>query len=109
MWSGGNCACSRSLAPAIRLRHSAIPLERVGQLHLAGYDDQAHADVRLDTHSQPVSDDTWSLYRTVLKRIGRTSALVEWDVEVPSLERLLDEQRSAQALMDDICTSAKAG
>lgn len=85
----------------------SIPLERVAQLHLAGYEEHAH--VKLDTHSQPVSDDTWALYRAVLERIGKTSALVEWDVEVPSLERLLDEQRAAQRLMDDVCSGAKAG
>lgn len=85
----------------------SLPLERVGQLHLAGY--EAHAHVKLDTHSQPVSDDTWALYRAVLERIGETSALVEWDVELPSLERLLDEQRAAQRMMDDVCTDARTG
>lgn len=85
----------------------SIPLERVAQLHLAGYEE--HAQVKLDTHSQPVSDDTWALYRAVIERIGRTSALVEWDVEVPSLKRLLDEQRSAQRLMDEVCAGAGAG
>ncbi|MCA9256509.1 MAG: DUF692 domain-containing protein [Phycisphaerales bacterium] len=84
----------------------SIPLERVGQMHLAGYEDHAH--VKLDTHSRPVSEDTWALYREVLARVGRTSALVEWDVEVPSLERLLDEQRAAQRLMDDVCAAAGA-
>lgn len=87
----------------------SIPLERVGQLHLAGYDDRAHANVRLDTHSQPVSDDTWDLYRLVLERIGATSVLVEWDVEVPSLERLLGERHEAQRLMDETCSGATTG
>lgn len=85
----------------------SIPLQRVAQLHLAGYEEHAH--VKLDTHSQPVSEDTWALYRAVLERTGPTSALVEWDVEVPSLERLLDEQREAQRLMDEVCAGAGAG
>ncbi len=78
----------------------AIPLERVIQLHLAGF--EKNGDVLLDTHARPVSDETWRLYRKVIERVGPSSALVEWDAEIPSLDRLLQEAEMAQKLMDDV-------
>jgi hypothetical protein len=77
----------------------SIPVERVGQLHLAGYETQG--DVLLDTHARPVSDETWTLFRRVVELIGPSSPLVEWDAEIPSLDRLLQEAGMAQRLMDE--------
>lgn len=79
---------------------AAIPFERIVQLHLAGY--EPYGEVLLDTHGRPVSEETWSLYRRVLELIGPTSALVEWDAEIPPLERLLAEADTAQRLMDEV-------
>lgn len=79
----------------------SIPLERVGQMHLAGF--ERDGDILLDTHARPVDDETWDLYREVLKRTGRASVLVEWDAELPSLERLVQEADMAQKLMDEVC------
>ena len=84
-----------------------IPMERVVQLHLAGFEE--HGDVLLDTHARPVSDETWGLYREVIRRIGPSSALVEWDAEIPSLARLLQEAEMAQRLMDDTALSPAGG
>lgn len=76
------------------------PLHRVGQLHLAGFEEDG--DILLDTHAKPVDPETWSLYREILKRIGPTSALVEWDFQIPTLGRLMQEMKMAQTLMDDV-------
>lgn len=84
-----------------------IPMERVVQLHLAGFEE--NGDILLDTHGKPVSDDTWALYREVIRRIGPTSALIEWDAAIPSLERLLQEADMAQRLMDEVTLSAAQG
>lgn len=84
----------------------SIPLDRVGQVHLAGFEKQG--DILLDTHARPVDPETWSLYRALLERIGPTSALVEWDAEIPSLDRLLQEAEMAHTLMNEV-TSASAG
>lgn len=81
----------------------SIPLERVGQLHLAGFEEKG--DVLLDTHGKPVSDETWDLFRAVIERIGPSSPLVEWDVAIPTLERLMREADMAQTLMDEVCAS----
>jgi len=85
----------------------AIPMERVGQLHLAGY--EPHGDVLLDTHARPVSDETWTLYRDVIRRIGPTSVLIEWDADIPPLDRLIAEAQTAQRLMDELTAAQSTG
>jgi len=71
----------------------AIPPELVGEIHLAGH---TNADgILIDTHSAPVADAVWALYRGALQRLGPVPTLIEWDSQLPSLARLLDEARSA--------------
>jgi len=73
-----------------------IPKERVGQFHLAGYQDKGtHL---LDTHDSPVTDPVWALYQEALRRFGPKSTLIEWDENVPPLPRLLEESERARAL-----------
>jgi len=76
----------------------AIPRERVGQMHLAGFTDMG--SYLFDTHSAPVHDDVWALYRRAVRRFGSGSTLLEWDAEIPSFARLraeLDLARAAAA------------
>ena len=71
----------------------AIPPELVGEIHLAGH---TIADgVLIDTHSAPVADAVWALYREALQRLGPKPTLIEWDAELPSLDRLLAEAQTA--------------
>jgi uncharacterized protein (UPF0276 family) len=67
----------------------AIPAERVGQVHLAGYSDMG--SYLFDTHSAPVSEAVWKLYRHVSQRLGPRSTMIEWDDEIPAWSRLADE------------------
>ena len=72
-----------------------VPAERVGQIHLAGYSDQGtHL---LDSHDHPVADAVWALYRRVVRRAGAVPTLIEWDDQIPSLERLVAESARARA------------
>lgn len=82
----------------------AIPGERVGEIHLAGYEtdegEPADEDFLVDTHSRPVSDAVWTLYAQALKRFGPKPTLIEWDNDIPALSVLLAEAGKAQALLD---------
>ena len=72
-----------------------IPVDRVGQFHLAGHQDLGtHL---LDTHDAPVADPVWSLYRDAVRRFGRVSTLVEWDDHIPSLDEVLAQAEKARA------------
>ncbi|MBX7096703.1 MAG: DUF692 domain-containing protein [Myxococcaceae bacterium] len=70
-----------------------IPVDRVGQFHLAGHWDRG--DLLIDTHEGHVCDDVWALYDAAVKRFGKVSALIEWDEGVPELDVLLAESRKA--------------
>jgi uncharacterized protein (UPF0276 family) len=74
----------------------AVPIDRVGQFHLAGHSDKGtHL---LDTHDAPVPDEVWELFRSALRRFGRVSTLIEWDDRIPELEELLAESSKAALL-----------
>jgi uncharacterized protein len=82
-----------------------IPRDRVGQFHLAGYQDKGtHL---LDTHDSPVTDPVWALYREAVRRFGPVSTLIEWDEHVPPLARLLEESERARSLENAVRTEAK--
>ncbi|MCU0656829.1 MAG: DUF692 domain-containing protein [Polyangiaceae bacterium] len=73
---------------------AGIPAHRVAQLHLAGHSDQGtHL---FDDHSSPVPERVWNLYRKTVQKMGDVPAIIEWDGNVPELERLVDESRRAR-------------
>lgn len=73
----------------------AIPAELVGEIHLAGH--TVTDDILIDTHSAPVTDAVWALYRDALRLLGPVPTLIEWDAELPTLDRLLAEAATADA------------
>lgn len=75
---------------------NGIPVDRVGQFHLAGHRDEGK--YLFDTHDHPVCDEVWSLYDAAVRRFGAVSTLIEWDDEIPPFARLLAESRRAQRL-----------
>jgi uncharacterized protein len=75
---------------------AAIPVDRVGQFHLAGHSDRG--TYLFDTHDGPVADSVWDLYATAVGRFGRVATLIEWDDHVPELERLVEESKAAAAV-----------
>ncbi len=81
----------------------ALPLSQVGEIHLAGFTtdrDAAGAPLLIDAHGSPIADPVWDLYRYALERSGPVATLIEWDNDVPSFERLIEEaQRARQCLI----------
>jgi uncharacterized protein len=75
-----------------------FPLEAVGEIHLAGYaedSDDAGLPLLIDAHNSPVRDAVWSLYANVIRRLGPTPTLIEWDNDLPDWPTLLGEARRA--------------
>jgi len=73
-----------------------IPGELIGQFHLAGHTDMG--SYLFDTHSRPVIDAVWDLYREALERWGSVTTLIEWDEEIPPFPRLAEEAEKARAI-----------
>ncbi|WP_394844654.1 DUF692 domain-containing protein [Pendulispora brunnea] len=78
----------------------AIPAGRVVQIHLAGYTDKG--SYLLDTHSAPVVDAVWELYRRAIRRIGPTSTLIEWDDDLPAFDVLAAEAERARRIREEV-------
>ncbi len=76
----------------------ALPLSRVGEIHLAGY--QQLGGQLLDTHGAAVSEPVWEIFRQYCHRHAEVPCLIEWDNNLPDWSQLDAERARAQAIMD---------
>ena len=78
-----------------------IPAELVREVHLAGFTENRGegGKILIDTHSRPVADAVWALYRSAVTRIGRVPTLIEWDADLPPLDVLVAEAAAADAIL----------
>jgi len=86
------------------LRYLAdFPFAAVGEIHLAGYADDADdagLPLLIDAHNSPVRKAVWALYAEAIRRLGPTPTLVEWDNDLPAWPELLAEARRAERAME---------
>jgi uncharacterized protein (UPF0276 family) len=82
---------------------SDYPLERVGEIHLAGHAQQQDDEgdlLLIDSHDAPVADAVWKLFDIVIGRRGPIPTLIEWDSAIPDWPVLKAEAKAAQAILD---------
>jgi len=85
-----------------------LPLHRVAQIHMAGHFDRG--DVVIDTHEGPIIDPVWDLYKFTIEAIGRSvSTLIEWDTNVPKLEKVVAEATHAQGIIEALGLTSTSG
>lgn len=80
-----------------------FPIEHVGEIHLAGYDETVDGGgdrLLIDAHNSSVADDVLALYRHTIARAGPLPTLIEWDNDVPAFDVLLAEAERANAVLD---------
>jgi hypothetical protein len=90
---------------------AAFPVERVGEIHLAGHAatvDDTGAPLLIDTHDSAVTDRVWALYAEAIGRTGPVASLVEWDSDVPAWPVLRGQAEAAQAVLDRAVRSEAA-
>jgi len=82
----------------------AMPAGLVREYHVAGHTavERDGAQILIDTHSAPVCDAVWDLYREALHRFGPQPTLVEWDSELPELAVLVAEAERADTHMQAV-------
>jgi uncharacterized protein (UPF0276 family) len=73
----------------------ALPRERVRQMHLAGHDDRGR--YLIDAHGSPVCEPVWALYEQAVSLFPDAPTCIEWDRDIPPLEALLVEVKTAEA------------
>ena len=83
----------------------AYPLERVGEIHLGGHDedqdDHGHP-LLIDSHGREVVDPVWVLLDYVLNKSGPKPVLIEWDTDIPEWPILRAEAVRAQEALDRV-------
>jgi uncharacterized protein (UPF0276 family) len=80
----------------------ALPLEAVGEIHLAGFarERDANGDLLLiDSHGSAVAEAVWQLYEYALSLAGPQATLIERDADIPPLDVLLAETLKAEKLL----------
>jgi len=80
---------------------AALDASAVKEIHLAGFTAKQFEDgeIWIDTHSKPVSEPVWQLYRNWVQQHGQTPTLIEWDLDIPELSVLLEEADKARNIM----------
>jgi len=76
-----------------------FPMDRVGELHLGGHDedhDDHGAPLLIDSHGRAVADPVWALLDEVLGHGGPAPLLIEWDTDVPDWPVLAAEAGRAR-------------
>ncbi len=79
-----------------------FPVELVGEIHLAGYDETVDAvgdRLLIDAHGSRVKSDVVALYQHTLQRSGPLPTLIEWDNDVPDFATLQAEAARADAFL----------
>jgi uncharacterized protein len=80
----------------------SYPLDKVQEIHLAGYTEEADETDQvlcIDTHDRPVSELVWRLFEHTIEHTGALPTLIEWDAALPGWEDLQSEARRADAIM----------
>jgi uncharacterized protein (UPF0276 family) len=80
----------------------ALPLQQVGEIHLAGFAEQvdgAGDRLLIDSHGSPVAQAVWDLYAFTLGLTGPVATLLERDNDVPPLAVLIAEAAMADSLL----------
>jgi len=81
---------------------AGFPLRAVGEIHLAGYAeeaDDAGLPLLIDAHDSPVRETVWRLFAEAIRRRGPTPTLIEWDNDVPAWPALECEARRAEGVI----------
>lgn len=83
----------------------AIPVERVGQFHLAGHENFGNHII--DTHNQPVIDPVWDLFIKAVQRFGDISTMIERDDNIPEFPELFAELQYAKKIAENVKSKVK--
>lgn len=75
----------------------ALPVEAIGEIHIAGHSLDDGGALLIDSHDAAVAKPVWALLRRLFKRTGPVPVLLERDGEVPDYATLMAERDDAHA------------
>ena len=91
---------------------ASIPPKLVQEVHLAGFTSTIidEKEVLIDSHSQRIVPAVWDLFRESIKQIGVKPTMIEWDTDLPTLDKLcLEAYRAENIIRENYDTAKCAG
>ena len=82
-----------------------IDPQAVEEIHLAGFTkkEMNGGAILIDTHSTFVSQDVWDIYKRYISSTNSDAiTLIEWDLDIPALDTLIEEHNKAKKIRQDI-------
>ena len=76
-----------------------LPLDRVEEVHLAGFSEQDDG-LLIDTHGSAPCEAVWDLYTRFCELAPGIPCLMEWDSNLPPLNELVSLSNRAGAIME---------
>ena len=61
---------------------------------------EAASGLVIDDHARPVSAPVWRLYEQAIASFPRAATLIEWDEQLPTWGRLVEEAQHARRLIN---------
>jgi len=86
----------KDVAAHVYAKIETLPVNLVGEIHLAGFSNNKVNGFIVDDHANAVSEQCWTLYRKTKAKFGNVPTLVEWDNSLPTWEVLVDEAQKAR-------------
>lgn len=84
----------------------ALPLHRTVQMHIAGHLEEEGR--LLDNHGRPIVDGVFAVLREALTTLGPVPVLLEWDTDIPDLDRVLDEADAVRDVFHEVLGEASS-
>jgi uncharacterized protein (UPF0276 family) len=88
-----------------------LPLERIQEVHLAGYSEQD--GLLIDSHNAAPCAALWNYFAEFCELKPGVPCLIEWDSDLPPMTELLQLQHKAQDIMDqasaNVSTAIRCG
>jgi uncharacterized protein (UPF0276 family) len=83
---------------------NGIDAKNVDEIHLAGFTKKtlSSGEIWIDTHSTLVSDEVWEMYQQWCVKHGPVKTLIEWDLDIPPVDILLDEASKAIRILESL-------
>jgi len=91
---------SKNLGQDARAFIEGLPLESVGEIHVAGH--ARNGAILIDDHGSQVCEEVWQLYRHAIARFGALPTLIEWDTNIPALATLVAESQRADRMLGEL-------
>lgn len=87
----------------------AIPGNLVYEMHLSGFSTTIinETEVLIDSHNQRIVPAVWDLFRHAVRQIGVKPVIVEWDKDLPALDKVCLEAYRAENIVRENYVAAK--